>query len=212
VAGSAYSAVELIDERVRLVVIAGPSHYIAVSGIAATTAERWRTPLGTVPIAGDETVALQREHRFVRANDDAHEQEHSIEVQLPFLQQVLSDDWELLPLSVGHVSPPEMAAVLGPYLERDDALVIVSSDLSHYLPYDEARERDLATTQRIMAYDVEDIRDSDACGAYPLRGLLTAAQDRVLDIELLALASSGDTAGTTDRVVGYGAFAVLEVL
>lgn len=211
IAGSAYSMVEQADDRIRLVVLAGPSHFVPVSGVATSTADFWRTPLGDVPIARAAVQELQDLHRYVRADDEAHASEHSLEVQLPFLQQALRDEWELLPLAVGHLSSPEMAAVLTPYLSREDTLVVISTDLSHYLTYDQARERDLATCAHVLSYSVESIHDDDACGAYPLRGLMAACQELDLLIDLVALASSGDTAGSRDRVVGYGSFAVTDL-
>jgi AmmeMemoRadiSam system protein B len=114
----------------------------------------------------------------------------------------------LLPLLVGRADPFDVADVLGPFLTDPDSVVVLSTDLSHYLPYGQACERDAATAARIVARDWPSIADEDACGASPLRGLLVAAQRLDLSVELLDLRNSGDTAGPHDRVVGYGAFAV----
>lgn len=185
------------------VVIAGPAHYVPVDGIAAPAAQVWRTPLGDVPIDTDTVASLE-----VQISDYPHAPEHSLEVQLPFLQRQLSGDWTLVPLLVGRVDPEEVADILGGFLMDPDTVVVLSTDLSHYLPYETARRRDEATAARIVARDWRHIADQDACGAYPLRGLLLAAVEQGLPVELLDLRNSGDTAGPHDRVVGYGAFTV----
>jgi AmmeMemoRadiSam system protein B len=208
VAGVAYWVLRKASDRIRTVVLVGPSHRVFLEGIGASLANEWVTPLGPVAIAQDETSKLLHEFDDVTVRDDAHAPEHSLEVQLPFLQRVLEPDWQLLPLVVGHVDSNVVAEVLEPYLTRPDAVVIVSTDLSHYLTYDDARQRDNATAWNIIERNVDHIYDDDACGAYPLRGALVAAKDRDCNIELLALANSGDTQGPRDRVVGYGAFAI----
>jgi AmmeMemoRadiSam system protein B len=208
VAGVAYWVLQKARSRIRTVVLAGPSHRVFLEGIGASLAAEWHTPLGPVAIAQDETSKLLHEFSAVNVRDDAHAPEHSLEVQLPFLQRVLDPDWQLLPLVVGHVDSNVMAEVLEPYLTRPDVVVIVSTDLSHYLTYDDARERDNRTAWNIIERNPDHIFDDDACGAYPLRGALVAAKEGDCNIELLALANSGDTQGSRDRVVGYGAFAI----
>jgi AmmeMemoRadiSam system protein B len=144
----------------------------------------------------------------VRVQDAAHGPEHSLEVHLPFLQRTLAE-FSLLPLVVGRASADVVATVLDAVWGGPDTLVIVSTDLSHYLDHDAAARRDRATVANVMNGELGDIAPDDACGAYPLRGLLTAARTRGLELELLDLRNSGDTAGPRDRVVGYAAFAVL---
>jgi MEMO1 family protein len=199
VAGTAYAQVR----SARRVVLAGPAHFIPVTGMAAPRAQSWRTPMGLIPIDEDaiELAGLRRD-------DIAHAPEHSLEVQLPFLQEVLGQDWTLLPILVGRADPHEVADVLGGFLGQPDTLVVLSTDLSHYHPYPTAVAQDERTANRIVARRWQVIADEDACGAYPLRGLLLAAERRDMPVRLLDLRNSGDTAGPHDRVVGYGAFAV----
>lgn len=190
IAASAYRLIPAVQR----VVLIGPSHFVPVAGLAASGADAWETPLGTVPLARDAALPV---------NDEAHRYEHCLEVQVPFLQRVLGDGWTLLPVVVGHAPPEQVAQFLSKVLDPA-TLLVVSTDLSHYLPYDIAARRDAATAQRIVARDWRAIADQDACGAYPLRGALAFADK----VELLDLRSSGDTAGDPDRVVGYGAFAI----
>ncbi|MEZ5185101.1 MAG: AmmeMemoRadiSam system protein B [Candidatus Nanopelagicales bacterium] len=190
-------------QRASRVVLAGPAHFVPVPGIAAPAASVWRTPLGDVPI---DTEAISQ--LGVVRNDFPHAPEHSLEVQLPFLQRQLEPGWQLLPLLVGRADPAEVAGILEGFLPADDTVVVLSTDLSHYLPYPVAKRRDEATAARIVQRDWQHIADEDACGAYPLRGLLRAAERLDLRVSLLDLRNSGDTAGPRDRVVGYGAFAV----
>lgn len=185
------------------VVLAGPAHFVPVRGVAAPAASVWRTPLGDVDI-DQETIS----DLGLKADDYPHAPEHSLEVQLPFLQQQLAPGWRLLPLLVGGADPFEVADLLQGFLADPDSIVVLSTDLSHYLPYAVAKSRDEATAARIVALDWRGIADEDACGAYPLRGLLLAAQRLDMAVHLLDLRNSGDTAGPRDGVVGYGAFTV----
>jgi AmmeMemoRadiSam system protein B len=141
-------------------------------------------------------------------DDHPHLPEHSLEVQLPFLQMQLDPGWQLVPLLVGRADPVLVADVLESFLADPSTTVVLSTDLSHYLTYEQARARDEITAARIVRREWESIDDHDACGAYPLRGLLLAAERLDLPVRLLDLHNSGDTAGPRDRVVGYGAFTV----
>jgi len=174
--------------------------------MAVPGADAFATPLGIIPIdvSGRETVLGLP---GVQLNDEAHALEHSIEVQLPFLQFVLGN-FELLPLAVGRCSTVEVVEVLDALWDDPDTLVVVSTDLSHYLSYEDANQADSATTAKIVSAAFEDVRDTDACGAYALRGLLAEARIRGRTVEQLDVRNSGDTAGDRNRVVGYGAFAV----
>lgn len=185
------------------VVIAGPAHYVPVVGLVAPSAEAWRTPLGVVEI--DEAAIADA---GLPRGDYPHAPEHSLEVQVPFLQEQLAPGWRLLPILVGRTQPAEVADVLEPFLADPGTAVVLSTDLSHYHRYEVAVRQDHRTAERIVAGDWLGIADEDACGAYPLRGLLLAAQRMGLKIRQLDLRNSGDTAGPHDRVVGYGAFAV----
>jgi AmmeMemoRadiSam system protein B len=207
VAASAYLRLEPIRTSVRRVLLLGPCHHVPVMGLALSSADAWETPLGLVPLDTDTVPDLLRLPQ-VQMDDAAHAPEHSLEVQVPFLQSVL-DEFVLLPLAVGAASPDEVAAVIEAVWTDPGTIVVVSTDLSHYHPYAAAVERDTSTAAAITSLRYEAIGDRDACGARPLRGLLKAAADRHLTVEQLDLRNSGDTAGDRSRVVGYGAFAVV---
>lgn len=207
VAASAYLRVAPLRLQVRKVVLLGPSHRVPVRGLAVPTVDAFSTPLGLVPIDDQLRDAALRAGPFVVADDVPHANEHSLEVQLPFLQRRL-DDFTLLPLAVGHASAGEVASVIDTLWGGSETLVVVSTDLSHYERYEVARARDERTAAAVVAMTPEAIGDMDACGAYALRGLLVAAARHHLAVERLDVRSSGDTAGDHSRVVGYGAFAV----
>lgn len=206
IAGVAYARLAPLQGIVDRVVLLGPAHRVPVGGLAVPRSDAFATPLGVVPIDQDlrrRVLALPR----VVLDDHAHAGEHSLEVQLPFLQRTLGR-FTLLPLAVGDAGPDEVAEVLDAVWGGPETLVVVSTDLSHYLDYETASARDRRTASAIVAADAARIGDDDACGARPVRGLLVAARRRGLSVRLLDLRSSGDTAGDRSRVVGYGAFAI----
>jgi hypothetical protein len=207
IAASAYARIAARKGTVRRVILAGPAHRVYVDGAAVPSARAFASPLGPVPI---DRAAVQRllELSFVEESDAAHALEHSLEVHVPFLQSVLGD-FSLVPIVVGAASPAQMAALLETVWGGDETLVVVSSDLSHYMPYEAARVRDRRTAEAIVALEVG-VEPDEACGAMPINGLLKLARDRGMAAELLDLRNSGDTAGDKDRVVGYGAFAFHE--
>jgi len=205
IAASAYARIAPVRSTIRRVVLLGPSHRVYVRGLAVPSVDAFRTPLGIVPIDTDaRTTALRSPG--VRIDDRAHAAEHSLEVQLPFLQHVL-DDFALLPFSVGDATMDEVAAVLDACWGGPETLVVISTDLSHFHRYDEATRLDARTAAAIVARRPGAVHDHDACGAHPLRGLLQVANERGLSVEQIDLRNSGDTAGDRHRVVGYGAFA-----
>jgi MEMO1 family protein len=208
VAARAYDELAGARGIVRRVVLLGPVHRVPVRGLAAPTAEAFETPLGTIPI---DRAALRALHGLpqVVQSDPAHAMEHSLEVQLPFLQ-VLLGEFTLVPLAVGTASVAEVAEVLERLWGGPETLVVISTDLSHYHSYEEARSVDAATLARIAAC-ATDIDHDQACGATPLNGLLSFARKRNIPVRLLAACNSGDTAGGRDRVVGYSSFALYEV-
>ena len=204
VAAHAYAALGSVAARTRRVVLLGPTHRVAVRGIAAPTVDAFATPLGPVPVDRAAISSLADQPQVV-ANDAAHAAEHALEVQLPFLQSVLGE-FTLVPLAVGHVTPEAVAQVLERLWGGDETLIVISSDLSHYLPYARARAIDGATVQRVLALDPR-LHHDEACGATPLAGALIAAKAHGLEARLLDLRNSGDTAGDRSRVVGYAAVA-----
>ena len=206
IAASAYLRLAAARDAIRRVVLLGPSHRVALRGLGVSSADAFATPLGLVPVdAALRTTVL--EMPAVAVDDAAHAREHSLEVQLPFLQTVLGD-FALLPLVVGDASADEVGAVLDACWTRADTVVVVSTDLSHYHRYADAVRIDARTAAAIAALRPDEIHGADACGARPLRGLLTVAAARHLAVEQLDLRNSGDTAGDREQVVGYGAFAV----
>lgn len=209
IAASAYALLARASPPPRRLAILGPSHYVAVNGLALPQADALETPLGVVPV--DPLAAtLPGEFAQVVRSDRAHQREHSLEVQLPFLQRVLPAGFTVLPFAVGRATPAEVAEVVEFLWDLPGTLVVVSTDLSHYLPAAQARSVDTRTSGLIVAEDVEGLDPDMACGYHPLSGLLLAARRRGLSIQLLDLRNSADTAGDPDQVVGYGSFAVFE--
>jgi AmmeMemoRadiSam system protein B len=204
VAAQAYALLGPLRTVVRRVLLLGPVHRVPVHGLATTGADYFQTPLGDVPIdvqGVKEACQLPQ----VAIYDQAHTAEHSLEVHLPFLQTIL-DRFTLVPFAVGMASADEVAEVLDLLWGGDETLIVVSSDLSHYHPYQEARQLDRTTADDILHLRL--LSDHErACGATPINGLLEVAQRRKLRPTLLDLRNSGDTAGDRSRVVGYGAFA-----
>ncbi len=205
IAASAYARLSLGREKIQRVILLGPSHRVPFHGLAASGADAFETPLGAVPLdrpAIDTLLQLPQVHLL----DAAHAQEHSLEVHLPFLQVIL-DAFKLVPLAVGDAGPEEVAEVLLSVWGGEETAIVVSSDLSHYHDYETARRLDEATSRAIEMLRPEDIQYEDACGRVPVNGLLHAARARGLSATTLDLRNSGDTAGSRDRVVGYGAYA-----
>jgi len=195
VAAAAYKRIE--GAPIRRVVLLGPSHFTHLRGVALPDSKALRTPLGDVAI---EEADFPRSAR-------AHAQEHSLEVQLPFLQSALRS-FTLVPLAVGEASPEEIASVLQRLWGGAETLIVISSDLSHHFAYVEAQRMDAATAKEILALGL--LRPDDACGAVAVNGLLHEARRRMLRAELIDLRNSGDASGEKSRVVGYGAFAFHE--
>lgn len=207
IAASVYALLEPARERIRRVVLLGPTHRVAVQGLALPDAEAFVTPLGRV-LLDREAIAAVRELPQVTTNSAAHALEHSLEVHLPFLQCVLGT-FSLVPFAVGDAEATEIAEVLDILWGGPETLIVISSDLSHYHPYGVAQAIDRGTAEAILALRT-DITHEQACGATPVIGANLAAQRRRLRPRLLDLRNSGDTAGDRGRVVGYGAFAYFE--
>lgn len=208
VAASGYAALAPLAGQIERVVLLGPSHREAFHGLAVPTASAFRTPLGTIALDRESinNVLLLPQ---VHANDSAHLLEHSLEVHLPFLQRVLGS-FSLVPLLVGDASAEDVSAVIQQLWGGRETLLVISSDLSHYLDYDSARVRDAATSRAIEALAYEQIDYHDACGRNPISGLLHYARNHDLKVTAIDLRNSGDTAGPHDRVVGYGTYLLAE--
>jgi len=207
VAARAYDELAAARGLVKRVVLLGPTHRVAIRGLAAPSVQAFATPLGEVRI-DQQGIAAVRDLPQVVINDRAHALEHSLEVQLPFLQKVLGD-FALVPFAVGAATTPEVAQVLERLWGGAETLVVISTDLSHYHAYQQARAIDGATIERIAAF-ATDLDHEEACGATPLNGLLAFSRQKNLSLKLLAACNSGDTAGGKDQVVGYSSFGLYE--
>lgn len=204
IAATAYVSLKTISTRIQRVVLLGPAHRVAVYGMALPSVDVFATPLG--PVRLDTKLIQEIEHLpQVMVSDAAHALEHSLEVQLPFLQSMLGE-FSLLPLAVGMTSAEAVAEILDHVWGGEETLIVVSSDLSHYLPYDAAQQTDLGTVQSILQFN-RSIEQAQACGNIPINGLILAARKHHLKPQLLDLRNSGDTAGSRDHVVGYAAIA-----
>ena len=206
-AACAYARLTKARSTIKRVVLLGPVHRVAVRGLALDNATVFATPLGEIEVDQAAVAALAIFPQVV-VNSQAHAYEHSLEVQLPFLQSVL-DDFKLVPLVVGSATPMEVAQVLDALWGGPETLLVVSSDLSHFLPYGQAQDMDKATVHDILAL-ASGITHMQACGATPINGLLLTASRRHLQPRLLGQCNSGDTAGDKARVVGYAAFEFME--
>jgi AmmeMemoRadiSam system protein B len=204
IAGHGYARLAAARNAIRRVVLFGPAHRAPVRGLALPSVRAFATPLGEVPLDG-EAIARALTLPQVERDDVAHAREHSLEVQLPFLQRTL-EDFRIVPFAVGDATPAEVAEVVELLWGGPETLIVVSSDLSHYLRYADARSIDRATADAILALS-PDLDQHQACGATPINGLLIAARRHRLRPELLDLRNSGDTAGDKSRVVGYASFA-----
>ena len=207
VAARAYDELAAGRGTVRRVVLLGPTHYVAGRGLALPAAEAFETPLGRIPLDTQAMRSLADLKQVVQSAP-AHLQEHSLEVQLPFLQRVLGE-FTLVPIATGAATSEEVAEVLERLWGGHETLIVISTDLSHYHSYDEARRIDGATLGRILGF-ATDLNHDEACGATALNGFLALARKKNLSIRQLAACNSGDTAGGKDRVVGYSALALYE--
>lgn len=207
VAGCAYRRLRDAGARIRHVVLLGPTHRVPLRGLAIPSLDGFDTPLGPVPIDGVGRQRL-RELGLAGIADAPHAAEHSLEVQVPFLQFVL-DDFDLLPIAAGLAPNDLVARALDAVWGGADTLIVVSSDLSHYHTSEEARKLDATTTRAILERR-SDLSDEQACGARGINGLMQVARHRGLTVELLDQRNSGDTAGDRARVVGYGSYALFE--
>lgn len=204
IAASAYVRVAAARDTIKRVVLLGPAHRVPFYGLAASSAESFATPLGTIPI-DETTVRRLIELPQVHLLDKAHTDEHSLEVHLPFLQETLGS-FILIPLVVGSATPEEVCEVLEMVWGGEETLIVISSDLSHYHDYETARKLDSATSRAIELLEPDAIEYESACGRIPVNGLLTIAKKLGLHAHTIDMRNSGDTAGPRDQVVGYGAY------
>ena len=203
VAASAYVRLRPYRDQITRVILLGPCHRVPVRGLALSGADVFRTPLGDVPL--DKKAIASLNLPAVKVFDDAHTFEHSLEVHLPFLQTLLNE-FMLVPLVVGDAAAETVAKVLEALWGGPETLIVISSDLSHYLDYDAAKKRDQTTCQAIERFDAKSIGPDDACGCHPIGGLLELAKHHGMTVKTLDLRNSADTAGHMAQVVGYGSW------
>lgn len=206
IAATAYARLVSVRDQIKRVVLIGPSHRVGFQGLAISQADSYSTPLGIIPI-DRQTVQSLTQFPFVHLIEQAHSHEHSLEVQLPFLQTVLKQ-FQLVPIVAGDATPLQVAQVLAALWGGDETLIVISSDLSHYQDYATAQQLDQTTSNAIEHLDYEKLSHESACGRVPVSGLMKLAQDNNLKIKTIDLRNSGDTAGDKQRVVGYGAYVI----
>jgi hypothetical protein len=204
IAATVYRQLRATRQNIKRVAVFGPSHGLAFTGLAVPDCDTFTTPLGEIPV-DKEAIELLLQLPQVQRLEQAHSQEHSLEVQLPFLQRVL-DDFTLIPVVVGDASTRDVAAAINAIWNDSNTLIVISSDLSHYHDYATAQQMDQRTSRAIETLHDEQIGYEDACGRNPVKGLLEVARQRGLTAHTIDLRNSGDTAGSKDSVVGYGAY------
>ena len=203
IAAYTYRQFQTLSPVERTIFLIGPAHYVYVPGVAVGTYLRLLTPLGEVKVdveKCDELLSLGAP--FIPA-PQAHEPEHSLEVQLPFLQLTVPGDFKVVPLLVGEANPTDIAVGLMKVLGEDD-VILASSDLSHYHPYGDARARDTSFLESVLNFDFVAAARGEACGLIPILSLMIVAREKGWKPHLLDYRNSGDTAGDRSRVVGYG--------
>lgn len=207
-AAAAYRTLAPAKGKIARVVMMGPCHRVAVRGIALSSADAFRTPLDDVPV-DKEAVARAASLPGVEIFDATHKDDHALEVHLPFLQEVLGS-FKIVPMIVGGARQEDVARVLETLWGGPETLILISSDLSHYLPYAAAQATDDATRQAIESLDAAALRDEQACGRHSIKGLLQVARAKGLSVTTVDVRNSGDTAGDKSRVVGYGSWLFTE--
>ncbi len=205
-AAQAYARLSSQHALIKRVVLLGPSHHVGFTGLALSSADAFNTPLGDIPLDKKSIVSLLH-FPFVEYLDQAHTLEHSLEVQLPFLQMTL-DDFSLVPIVVGDCPAEQIEQVLELFYGQPNSLIVISSDLSHFHDYATAQRLDQATSEKIENLDYRHLDYDSACGRVPVSGLLALAKNKSLQIKTIDLRNSGDTAGDKSRVVGYGAYVI----
>ena len=204
-AAFAYKPLLLAKSQIKRVVLLGPAHRVYVSGMAAPSTDYFATPLGQILIDRPAIEQVISQFDYVQTSDAAHAEEHSLEVHLPFLQETL-EDFALIPLVVGEATDSQVGAVLDTLWGGEETLIVISSDLSHFHSYEKAKQQDLNTAEIIERFEGDQLDYESACGRNPIKGLLAVAPHHQLSIQRVDLRNSGDTAGSKDRVVGYGSW------
>ncbi|GJL81413.1 MAG: MEMO1 family protein [marine bacterium B5-7] len=207
IAGSGYRVLKNLDRPIRRVYLLGPAHRVYTRGVAVPSVDSFMTPLGEIRLDRDAINRLENHFDFIVASDESHADEHSLEVHLPFIKSMLGE-FRLVPLVVGDIDPARLVPLMDDILKEDDALLIVSSDLSHYHSAGEARLIDAQTVSIMEQLQWRDLNPERACGCVPVAALLKSAADHGLQATALDVRNSADTAGPSDRVVGYASLVV----
>ena len=210
IAAVAYRTLLQYRHVIRKVILLGPAHGVYLHGLALPSVEQFQTPLGKINLDTKTIQKLVEDFHQITFSDEAHTEEHSIEVQLPFLQEVLAS-FRLIPFVVGDATQQEVAEVIEYLWGGDECLIIISTDLSHFHKYEEAVKIDKTSAELIESFQGDRLGDNSACGRIPMRGLLHLAQQKGMSIKRLDLRNSGDTSGRRDQVVGYGAWGLFEL-
>ena len=206
-AAFAYHFLHQLKNKIRRVLLLGPAHRVWLKGAALPESDSFETPLGQIKLDMGLMEKILDEFSWININDQSHTEEHSLEVQLPFLQETLNK-FKIVPMVVGDIDSELLAQMILKYSEDDQTLIVISTDLSHFHDYQTSIQLDLRTAKSIESLSPELLSPEDACGAYPLRGALLAAIKRSWQVHRLNLCNSGDTAGDRKRVVGYGAWII----
>lgn len=207
IAACAYRLLQQNHHQFKRVLLLGPAHRVWLEGAAFPASEVFETPLGEINLDKVLMQKLLGDYSWISVSDEAHSEEHCLEVQLPFLQETLGD-FELLPLVVGEMKTERLAELIQQFSTDTETLIVISTDLSHFHDYQTAQEKDVRTANAIELLEAKQLSPEDACGAFPLRGALMAASENKWQVHRLGLCNSGDTAGDYGRVVGYGAWAL----
>lgn len=211
IAGHSFRALPALAGRT--IYLFGPAHFVPLHGLAAGSFSAMATPLGPAQVATDIMARLLAAGDLVHEDEEAHAPEHCLEVELPFLQVLGGANFRVAPLLFGQVNPVRAADLLAEFLAQDrSALIVVSSDLSHYHPYDVARKMDMAFLEAVVRGNVTAAERGEACGLLPILTLMLLAERFGWQPRLLDYRNSGDTAGDRRRVVGYGAVAYVDTV
>ena len=209
IAGRGFSYLQQNKSAIKRVILLGPSHRVALKGCAVPSSDIFTTPLGNIKVDQPSCNQLQEKHLAI-CSDQAHQWEHALEVQLPFLQSCL-DDFELIPIVIGSCDPNLVSTLISALLKErtEETIVVVSTDLSHFHPYQQAQALDCDTIAQVLAFKT-DITPEDACGCYALNGLLAVAKQQAWQIKLISKANSADSKSVVNlnktQVVGYASF------
>jgi len=202
IAAAGYKVLER-PNNIKKIILFAPSHFANFDGIVASNVDFFETPFGKIKVNNNSIERLEKKS-LINVDNFAHEQEHSIEVQLPFLQYILNE-FQIVPLLVSSNGFKNIPAIINELMDKE-TLIVVSSDLSHYLPYEKAVITDKKTADHILNLEYDELSIDSACGIGAIKGLLLYTKIKHGKIDLIELKNSGDTSGDKSSVVGYGAF------